>query len=266
MKIMKHSKKKIYANIILKDLNDKIISRISEAQANHYLNKGMGERIQLPDKTVIVKLNFEPKYEIGDYSDLFKISYKENKCVVCGCKEKLTKHHIIPHCYRKHISQRYLESNSHDIVPMCVYCHQNYEENVAPYRKFLNEKYNIKAELAKIDDGIVKAYRGAKVLMNFRRKLPESRKNKFKKDINKYLGRTHNYYDLEAIIDRKGKYYEEYKKVCQIVNPHYLVVQKLNDENIQEFFEGWRAHFVEYARPLHMMDYWDVQRKVQRNS
>lgn len=46
------------------------------------------------------------------------------RCVVCGHQGEYLRHSIAPHCYRQHFPQAMKSHLSHDIVLLCVGCHQ----------------------------------------------------------------------------------------------------------------------------------------------
>lgn len=86
-----------------------------------YLSRGLGTLVGTDPLTV--QLQFEPKGR-GHADDAYYLSEKDNICCVCGAGEHYLRHSIVPHCYRQHFPEHMKSHLSHDIVLLCVGCHQ----------------------------------------------------------------------------------------------------------------------------------------------
>src|SRR5579859_1000680 len=84
-------------------------------KAQWYLNR---------DKAVIVEentiqLTFMPKGMGFGQDEIFGLTPRINRCVVCGCEENMTRHHVVPYHYRKFMPVDYKSRNHHDVVLIC---------------------------------------------------------------------------------------------------------------------------------------------------
>ena len=99
-----------------------------------------------------MRLNFEPsgrpKGQAGDYY----MGAKENKCVVCGQTQNNLRKYIVPHEYRKEFPEVMRDHQSHDVLLMCLNCHQKSNLSDQMLRNQLNEMCGIQGNfLAKFD-------------------------------------------------------------------------------------------------------------------
>ncbi|KAJ2614893.1 hypothetical protein H4S08_001495 [Coemansia sp. RSA 1365] len=61
-----------------------------------------------------------------------------NNCVVCGITELLTMHHVVPRQYRQYMEEAVKSHSSHDLLPLCIDCHDRYERHAVQYKKHLS--------------------------------------------------------------------------------------------------------------------------------
>ena len=112
---------KLYSNILMMAPNGEQLCRVSARRAKWYVDKGIA--VLEGNK---LTLKFEPNgYAVGD--EAFYVGEKENLCVVCGDEDSLTKHHIVPTCFRRHFPAEYKSHLSHDVLLVCEACHEAYE-------------------------------------------------------------------------------------------------------------------------------------------
>jgi len=121
--------KEIYSNCALYD-HKGLLCRCSSQRARWYLKMGLATVIS--ENPLQVLLNFDPEVSLEQREAVYCV-HKENKCCVCGEEniENLTKHHIIPLCFRKIFPENYKSSLSHDVVPVCDNCHVKYHKHAA---------------------------------------------------------------------------------------------------------------------------------------
>lgn len=244
-KILPSSKTPIYSNYVMQAPDGVQLCRIDQKRADWYLSRDLAELID--NKTI--KLKFEPSGR-ANVDDPFQQEVKYNICVVCGSTNDLTRHHIVPYCYRKHLSEEVKNYGMHDVVILCVDCHNSYEATVDDYKKYLSNQFNVPLH-SNLDDSLNKAIKAAFAIKKHKEKLPSWRKKELESIINDYLGKKYTEEELNSLISKSPKTHSE------------LVVEKLDCESIQSFFEGWRKHFVEKTNPQYMPEYWSITRKVQ---
>lgn len=242
---------KKYSNIEVYSQHGDLIFRTSEKKANWYLNKNLAKVISVDDEKnpIRIELLFKTKGN-GAKDDRYTLEYKENRCVVCGNVDEkvLTKHHVIPYCYRRYFPNKYKDYLMHDVLVLCRECHNAYEKTSWIEKKKIAEKYGITMdgynEDTKVHTYIAKI---ASNLVKHGHKMPK------------------NVYDnLISIIEL------ETDQVCTMeylhsirFNAHEntiafgkLIVDKL--ENIEEFIVFWRNHFVITMKPMFLSENWKV--------
>ncbi len=57
-------------------------------------------------------------------ADEFYTQSKSNRCVACGCASHYLRYRVLPACYRKHMPPELKSHRSHDVVLLCIDCHE----------------------------------------------------------------------------------------------------------------------------------------------
>lgn len=244
----------IYGNCKVLNENNETMFCCRDNKIMWYLARNLADIVEYnPPK---IKLKFCPKGK-GHVGDNFYISSKKNICVVCGNSDYLTRHHIVPYCYRKHIDF-YKERDHYDIVVLCLECHRKYETEAEIYKKYFISKYNIKNT-----NGINQESRGEKyylklfnTLRNLNNIIPEKRQKEIIKKLESYYGEN---FDFQIVEKRAEKIKDE--KFSNFT--HREVVK--NVDNFYEFVLRWRIHFLKVMRPKYMPEYWDITREIKLN-
>lgn len=276
---------KLYGNCQVYSPQGNLMFLCLEKKAKWYLDRDLAYKIHEPitnvkwfdsllyyfkikkDKVLKIKLKFEPKSE-GNKDDLYSLSIKENRCVVTGEDNvfDLTKHHIVPHCYRKHMPEHYKSANSHDIVPLCIEKHLEYEEKYATKLKNrIGDEYGVPLNgiLSITDEKHSKAYRSANALKVGGDKIPEERKNFLLKEIQEYLSKENiTDEDINDILKVKPGFYTKEKDHAETVIK--TILEKEGEEGLEEFIKMWRKDFIDNMNPSYMPKYWDINRPGRR--
>lgn len=87
-----------------------------------YLQRDLAKMVE--DDPPAIVLLFEPKGRPDDKDNDFYIQSKRNICVSCGEEKHYIRYRIIPSCYRMHFPEHLKSHRSHDIVLLCVDCHE----------------------------------------------------------------------------------------------------------------------------------------------
>lgn len=251
----------LYGNYKVLSPNNEIMFRAGHYRILWYLNRGL---VEIVDEST-VKLKFTPNGN-GCIDDFFSIAKKENKCVVCGSKDYLSKHHIVPWGFRKFVDDRFKNWSSHDIVLLCLSCHRRYETeseklkaNFAKENGFENcNGYYNKITLKKFAPEADKIGKKASALTFFGDKIPESRKK-----------------ELLSFIETKIGHYPSAEELCDLSNRRFtipisdeyatfgeILISKMGKNELQIFANKWRNHFLEIMQPKYMPEGWNVNRSV----
>lgn len=242
--------KRVYGNFQVQSPDGILMFRCDEKRINWYIKRSLAYFIN--DKTI--RLNFQPK-GLGNHNKVFGLSQMKNHCVVCNTENYLTRHHVIPICYRKWFPIELKSHNFHDVLLMCVDCHDTYERKADELKNQLSIEYNspISGEYD-YDSELIKLAKIASTLLNKDlTKIPKSRIDVMRNSLRKYFG----YSRLT-----KNRLTEISKTKSKKINKSHgqLVVENL--DNYQEFIELWRSHFLENTSSKYLPEGWSVKTNI----
>ncbi len=238
----------LYGNCIITAPDGQALCRTNPQRLQWYVDRNLGEIVCDDPKTL--RLFFEPSGRNGaDHP--YTTSYKENKCVVCGKENEITRHHVIPVCFRKHFPESKKKHALHDVLILCINCHNYYENYAHEYKKKIAEEMGVPIGGTKneILSALFPLKRAANALAEFYDVIPEPRKTELLNVLREHYHKQEiTREDILEILklqpDPKCKHYGE------------LVVDQL--ESLDEFVLKWRKHFVEVMKPRYLPAHWDV--------
>lgn len=246
-----------YGNIKVYHPDGTFMFYSDDGRCDFYLKNNLAA--QLDEKSI--QLKFIPG-GYGVSQNPFYLKERQNICVVCGTDEKLTKHHVVPHCFRKHLPEKYKQNTSHDIVALCVNCHSDYEFYGNKLRDELVIKYDaeatVKEKYAKeiADCNMHNRVIGyCRCLHKYRNVIPPERIDYLEKKIEEFIGRKPTDQDLEEMAQSKCK-------ETQLGQFRYILSEV---DDLEEFFQLWRRHFVNTMKPKHLDQLWYDQYLRQTN-
>lgn len=231
------------------------LSRCSVKKARWYLSQGLAEIIS--ENPNVIRLKFEPSGRKG-LDDPLLLAGKPNLCVVCGSTDHLSRHHIIPYCFIRHMQIEYKADIIRDIFPVCRCCHDAYEI------KANEKKYQMAKEAGIPLHGIPseemkkvrRATGSAIALLKHKDKMPLNKRIELEENIIKFLNK--NQITEEDLMSLKN-----YSIIMRddYVSFSKYIAQSMNDYN--EFAKDWRKHFVTTMKPKYMPKEWNVDRKTE---
>ena len=115
-----------------------------------YLRRDLAKLVD--DDPPAIMLLFEPKGRPEDENNDFYIQSKKNICVSCGEGNHYLRYRIIPSCYRIHFPEHLKSHRSHDIVLLCVDCHEVAHAAAEKYKKQLAGEFGIPLYVRKVVD------------------------------------------------------------------------------------------------------------------
>jgi len=250
-------KGKIFDNCLIQAPDGVNLSRCGKRKAHWYLDRGLAEIVA--DDPLTIRLRFEPSGRRG-LEDPLLLEGKPNICVVCGTPYDLTRHHIIPYCFIKHMQLECKADIIRDIFPLCEPCHNEYEKHSAELRKEIAEEVGI--DFSGLPPEKARDYRSAtgaaSALLNYSEQIPEDKKDFLLAQIKRFLGKaTICEHDLHHLTKLK------IEDVPGYVNFSKLIAENVTDYNT--FAIKWREHFIRTMKPKHMPDAWKVDRKIDLN-
>ncbi|CAA2981388.1 RRP6-like 3 isoform X1 [Olea europaea subsp. europaea] len=135
---------KIYAN------DGRLLCHCDRKKLEWYLNRNLAKLVE--DDPPAIMLCFEPKGRPEDEDNDFYIQSKKNICVSCGEGNHYLRYRIIPSCYRMHFPEHLKSHRSHDIVLLCVDCHEIAHAAAEKYKKQIAAEFDIPLFIRKVVD------------------------------------------------------------------------------------------------------------------
>lgn len=248
-------KKPPYGNYKVLGTKGQLMFRCDSKKVNWYLKRGLAKSL---DETTI-QLLFEPNGP-GHVGDVFYLSEKNNACVVCGSHEQLTRHHVVPHCYRKFFPDELKSHSSHDILVMCVDCHEKYEACALDLRYEIAEEYGMPiAGILNVDQPALQARKAAYALKEYRDKMPADRIEHLTSMLRSYYNKENvTEEDIASAAALEAVDYDNY-----IYHGQY-VASKIQD--FEAFVKRWRNHFVTTMEPQHLPPGWNADRSIWKRN
>lgn len=240
------SSKKMYESFEMIHPDGYFMSFVSEKRANWYINRGLA--IWVGDKKF--QLKFNPNGS-GKGHIPFYTQKLENKCVVCGAEHNLNKHHVVPYVFRSRMPIKYKEKSNHDVLAICIDCHEEYEQIAMEFKNQLVKEAGI----------------------NISAKLTEE--EKWNKDITsakKMLEKINNkLIDVSKIPKDRITEFERLAKLNLKDVPEkpfwgdLLMNKIIQEDKIFDFVKTWRKHFIETMSPKYLPMYWNIELPLEEN-
>nr|POE96861.1 isoform 2 of protein rrp6-like 3 [Quercus suber] len=131
-------------------MGDCFVTVIKGSLNGWYLHRDLAKIVD--DNPPAIMLLFEPKGRPEDEDNDFYIQSKKNICVGCGEGSHYLRYRIIPSCYRMHFPEHMKSHRSHDIVLVCVDCHEVAHASAEKYKKQIAAEFGIPLFVRKVVD------------------------------------------------------------------------------------------------------------------
>ncbi|KAI8325411.1 hypothetical protein GQ54DRAFT_254642 [Martensiomyces pterosporus] len=264
----------IYENNRVLDQSGQLLFRAGKKRLQWYLDRGLAKRID--EETI--QLTFQNKGD-GRRNEPFYLQDMENRCVVCGCLEGLTLHHIVPHQYRQFMPESTKSHSSYDLLPLCMPCHDRYERHAVAYKKHIAGCFAAPLEgigwVDRVDIG--RAGRAAAAVMAADAdKIPAARREELRATVQSMLIRA-SIANGSDVAEQASVMHELCAMKARIRGPDFcehgeMVVSQLADkkpagsmckgccqlaeDGIPGMVFSWRTHFIEHAKPEFLPEHW----------
>ena len=238
-------KQNLLGNYTATDPEGNFLFNCDAKKANWYVNK-KNLAVWTNDEQTHFQLKFKPKgpgnRELGKYFT----EYIKNQCVICGCEQHLTKHHVVPSCYKKHFSDACKSNDHFDVLLICSQCHEKLERSYDERKKTLHK--NFKGDLEH-------QYNSYKELNSFIRTAQKH--EEYIDDVGKI-----------AMVEKAKKIKPEIDSFEKLLNADLIDiggsldneicerVVKDNCDDLKNFIVSWRELFLEYGQPKFLPNGW----------
>ena len=244
---LQESHSNIYDSFEIQDPRGKLLFLCDKKKVNWYIKKNLVEHVD----GQTYKLKFEPKGK-GNTNPFF-LERLPNHCVVCGVKERLSKHHIVPYQYRKVLPNDYKNSNHFDVLCVCLDCHEDYEEKANRLKDTLHKEYGVQLNKYTSINKTITAINGILYTLKEKHKeLPPQAIDSLLNNLRKYIkyeitleeAITMDFHDIpsENILENRDAIFMD----------KYLAAA----HTYEDFIIMWREHFLTTMNPQFMSKNW----------
>ncbi len=245
---------KIYDNCSIYSPDGVLMCHCSRRRIKFYLKNNLADKLD-DDK---IKLKFNPKGLGHDKEHPYLLDLKKNQCVVCGTNSNLTRHHVVPKCFRNYIQQKFHKRFGHyDILLVCSTCHSFYDEN--HQKQFIQKLFNdnkIKIEKKWLfDKEISKVSSSAFALVKYETSIPQDRREHMENRIKAFF--NVNVLTNDIIMEAMGLNAHIQNKNWE--SPYKQLLEKYD---LHDFFILWREHFVKTMKPQFLLKTWEINAKL----
>lgn len=254
-----------YENCLVVSKTGEMMFRCSQKKADWYLNRKLAERVSETPPTY--QLLFESKGR-GHAGDPYMLSPRRNVCVVCGGTNDLSKHHVVPYCYKPSLAATMKSHMSYDVLPVCAECHGNYEYYATLFKRSLAVECGVQESQQSSDwhkertpEEVArgKALSAALALGRHKGKMPESRQKALEEQVMRVFGKPELSAEEIEVVKEEQRTGALLRQVTS-KNVAEAVLEKIDD--FDSFAIRWRKHFVETMQPKYLPEYWQVERRV----
>lgn len=240
--------REIYGNCKVLSPGGHLMFRCDDKKANWYLKRNLADVVA--NDPLVIQLNFEPK-GYGNYDSDYGLHEMKNVCVNCGATEYLTRHHVVPYCYRRYFPIEIKSHNFHDVLLLCSECHESYENHASDLKLSIADELEcpINGVINTNNKDVIKIKKMANCLLSDRRNVPKKKIRYIKKCLKEEFG--WNRVTRKRLIEIC-----EQKVIRHKITHGEMVASKIEDH--KGFMKRWREHFVEYNDCNYMPKNWSV--------
>jgi hypothetical protein len=245
---------RLYGNVHFQNPAGEMMFHGDSEKALWYLNRALVEVVS--QEPPVLRFTFTPGGP-GHAGDEYYLTGKRNQCVVCGASEGLNKHHVVPSVYRRHMPREVKDHSHHDVLLLCLDCHEKYEAEANRLKAELGEEHGIPLHglRGEGDRERARAVKLASALVRHGQQIPPARKEEMLRLIGAQVGRVVPEADVEEIA-RLGIDDAEAIEHGQ----HVIAATK----DVEGFIRRWREHFVRTMQPRFLPEHWELDKPVAR--
>ncbi len=246
----------LYGNVTFQGPGGESMFHGDSEKALWYLNRGLVEVVsQAPP---VLRFKFAPAGP-GHAGDDYYLTGKVNRCVVCGAVEGLNRHHVIPSVYRRHLPGAVKDHSHHDVLLLCLTCHEKYEAAADELKAELGQEVGVPLHglRGQRDPVRNRAIKSAIALTRYGGQIPGPRQEELRQAIGAWIG--HWPVSDSEVREVAGLGLEE---DGETVEHGRRVVERSAD--VQGFVRRWREHFLRTMQPRFLPAHWDVDRPARR--
>ncbi|MED6147617.1 hypothetical protein PIB30_045531 [Stylosanthes scabra] len=202
----------VYHNCRIFANDGRLLCYCDRKKLEWYLSRDLAKLVD--EDPPAIMLLFEPKGRPEDEDNDFYIQSKRNICVGCGEGSHYLRYRIIPSCYRMHFPEHLKSHRSHDIVLLCVDCHEIAHAAAEKYKRKIAAEFGIPLYVQRvvhpeqesnvqIEEGVspLQLRTAAMALIRHGPRMPHNRREELTEIVKRYYGgREISEEDLERAL------------------------------------------------------------------
>jgi hypothetical protein len=256
---MRPSKKPIFDNCRALGPDGNFLFHCTRRKADAYLKHGSAEIVTREPLTI--RLLFTPGGP-GVANDPCLMQPLDNRCVVCGADGNLTKHHIVPYCYRRWFPNEIGYLTNYDVMALCMACHEGYEARARQLKRELERESGVPPECYRFDrqtPELARLRSHANALLMYLPVMPPEKVRECLETVRAHYDRPDITRDDLVTARGVGSHTPD----LDFVTPSRYVVSQLKTvEEVDAFAVRWREHFLKTMRPRFMPSGWTPHRNA----
>ncbi|CAG9462096.1 unnamed protein product [Pedinophyceae sp. YPF-701] len=194
------AKKEVYQNCKMLSKEGALLCHCDKKKVDWYLSKGLAD-LECDDPLTI-RLRFQHKTDDQQAKqEQYYTAARTNQCVGCGEAGHYLRYRILPSCYRKRLPEALKSHRSHDIVLLCVDCHEVAHRGAEVEKRRLAQELGVPLNAGGLECSASDAsgatwrvspstvHRAALALKRHGKRMPQERRAELETLVQAYLGR-----------------------------------------------------------------------------
>lgn len=257
----------LYGNIEIRSHLNEFMFFCGKKKLEWYLEEGLLENTELEN---IYRFR-KPMKGNGhrDGTEYFK-EKRINQCVICGVKEGLQRHHVVPLRYRMHFPKEFINHRSYDVLMVCISCHDKYERYSNQFDEQLMESLVLDEHTRELIDLSMKVekqklfiltistqVKALKRFLDKEAKIPEKRVKQLLNELSVSLKRDIRLDNIEVADNYCNEELDKIERmdIKNLQEIKFKVLVK-NYSSILDFCIAWRKHFLKHTEPKFLSSHW----------
>jgi cation-transporting P-type ATPase D len=137
-------KKEVYENCRMLSKSGEMLCFTDKKRLLWYIRKGLAVEVEPGKEPLTVQLTFEHRDDdqrAGAHE--FYSSKRSNTCVACGAGKHYLRYRVVPICYRKALPEKFKSHRSHDVLLLCIGCHEIAQRASEKMKREVSAEYGV---------------------------------------------------------------------------------------------------------------------------
>lgn len=221
--------KELYGNYKMLSMDGGFLAYVQEKRMNWYLDRSLATKLNDKEFKLLFKTNG------GARSEYYTLPLK-NECVICGTKDDLSKHHVVPYQYRKFFPKEYKSRGSFDVLLLCVKHHNEYEYKADKFKLEILRKYGLENYISET----VKVKRYFNRLKYYYDRIDKDSRINMVEYLEEYFNNS-----IDEILDEDEM---DFQDGTEILMSHI--------KDYESFIIMWRKHFIDNTEAKFLPKEW----------